>query len=562
MSGPQKAGGLTVLAACLFLGYIAKCIAAQSDSAVIVTYPSGPADVAPVASGMKYFTNRVFILRNPPEELNGLMMVRRPAGQKPYDITIDAPAGATVYLILGSDTTANGAEGLADLQASLMNDDWTRLPEEALYGPVQRNWLLAIYKKTFSDNTRVKVRTAGWPGVTVAAAKISAKTLVSTQPASDLSQAIIFGGSGPAVHVATTQASAQILEVAEEDGAPPVAALGRISLAASPGEHGTPSYFLFDEPTGAGAHSGLDISLRSLGDAYTGFDVGEVHFSFTGGATGHDDPGMALATAVLIHSMIQGFQIDPELAIVGNIAADGKVSAVTAFADRLGAAGANCRLVIAPEANFDQLVDAKIYFGLPAVLNAQVLGVATIDDAVSCARQDRDDSLTQAIRLCAEICDRVRQSPGYLQTDDAGAQLHKVVELAPNDLTARLLLQQAQGKLRRRLSIAASECYAFTAAGNFLPDFFNDTPGAATQPTTRTSDQDELRLLRKVRPMADLKVQPLIDAWSEFIQWQIAYNSGRASTSSYMFRRQALMQEMTDLKLDRDAANALVRQGN
>jgi hypothetical protein len=195
------------------------------------------------------------------------------------------------------------------------------------------------------------------------------------------------------------------------------------------------------------------------------------------------------------------------------------------------------------------------------MLTPQVIGIADLNEAIAAARDDRPTKLAHAIELCGQVCQRIKQSPAYLQSDDAKSQLREAITLASNDLTARMLLSVALSRVRYRLSPEASEYFTFAAAGNFLDDLNPDDPSAATRPTARTSAEQELQLLRKVRPMADLRIQPLVDAWSEYIDMQIAFNTGRASSDLYAAKRQSLLDEMQTLKLDRDTAQKIVRAG-
>jgi hypothetical protein len=134
-----------------------------------------------------------------------------------------------------------------------------------------------------------------------------------------------------------------------------------------------------------------------------------------------------------------------------------------------------------------------------------------------------------------------------LHGDEVVSDLHETLDLAPNCLTAR--------------PIAASEYFILAAAEEFLPDLFNADPAAATQPTPHTTDAAELQLLHKVRPIADLKIQPLVDAWSEFIRMQVAFNTGKASYDSLTEKRQALWNWMQKLKIDQPTAEGIVNQG-
>ena len=73
--------------------------------AVTVQYESGETELAQLDNGAKIFTDKDFVFDNEPEEILGLTFTRRIYNHH-SDATIDAPSGATVYLILGNGSRA------------------------------------------------------------------------------------------------------------------------------------------------------------------------------------------------------------------------------------------------------------------------------------------------------------------------------------------------------------------------------------------------------------------------------------------------------------------------
>ena len=541
------------------------CAIAWGDGpapSVTVTFSTGQTDVQPIKTAMKWFLNRVYRLRDLPDELNGMQVTRR-NGKSTADLGLDIPAGMTVYLIIDSDKGGNASEdGLADLHASLVQTQWTRLPEEAQYGPVAKNFFLTIYKKTFPKATHVELHSVGFNGISVVA---PALTVIGGQPTTqpDETSAILFGGTGTLVHVATTQASIGFPAVAKHVPGSFGAAVLKYSLAATVADHDGPSFFRFSPPASSDQHAALDAALHVLGSRYSNFDAASFDFSLSGQSAGENDPAIAVPTIVLLRSIIEGFEIDPQVAIAGNVDAEGKLAVAGAVALRMQGADSSktCKLVLLPLENYEQLVDFKIYNGLHSILGPTVIGFSTEDDAVDWARTDRQDRFSKAIEICTHACKQISASDSALHGDEVVSDLHETLDLAPNCLTARLLLALSQNKARQRLSIAASEYFILAAAEEFLPDLFNADPAAATQPTPHTTDAAELQLLHKVRPIADLKIQPLVDAWSEFIRMQVAFNTGKASYDSLTEKRQALWNWMQKLKIDQPTAEGIVNQG-
>jgi hypothetical protein len=530
----------------------------QPAESVKASFSSGETTVEPIKTGMKWFINRTYRLRDLPDELNGMQVTRR-NGKSGGDLTLDVPGGMTVYLIIDSDKGGNAAEdGLADLHQFLVESQWARLPEEAEFGPPAKNFFLTIYKKTFSKPAHVELHSAGFNGISVVASTLTARGVATTQP--DETSAILFGGQGTLVHVASTQASVHFLAVSRPASGKMSAAVLDYSVTATVADHDGPSYFRFSPPASSDEHAALDGALRALGQRYSNFDAVSFDFSLHPQLRGDADPAIGLPSMVLLRSIVEGFAIDQGVAVAGNVEVDGKVGGPGAVGVRLKAAVSDkkCQLVLLPEENYEELLDFKIYNGLHSVLGPGVVGFSNDDEAVDWARTDRREQLSRAMEICGSVCRRISDSNGAIGSDEVIGELHEVLELAPSHLTARLLLALAQNKARQRLSIAASEYYILSGAGDFVGDFFAADATAATQPSGHNTDDDELRLLRKVRPITDLKIQLLVDAWSEFIQMQVAFNRGRASFDLYRAKRQALHAAMEKQKIDHAAAEKIL----
>ena len=89
----------------------------------------------------------------------------------------------------------------------------------------------------------------------------------------------------------------------------------------------------------------------------------------------------------LILSTIQGFTIDDNTAITGDISANGKIRAIGGlFAKIRGATASKCTVVAVPTDNFGQLVDTMVYEGPAAITDIQVIGIANLDEAVAVMR--------------------------------------------------------------------------------------------------------------------------------------------------------------------------------
>ena len=168
----------------------------------------------------------------------------------------------------------------------------------------------------------------------------------------------------------------------------------------------------------------LDVHYRLGG-------VEKIELSFEDKYTAKDGGSIGAAIGTLMLSMIQGFDIDPTVAITGDVTADAKVGRIGGVAAKLrGAADAGCTIVAVPSENYDQVKDAMVYEGTGIVMKVQVIGISTLDEAAAVCRSDRDAKLAHAINLFSQIQKSVKESPDYLYRTEALEKLRQVVALA------------------------------------------------------------------------------------------------------------------------------------
>ena len=111
-----------------------------------------------------------------------------------------------------------------------------------------------------------------------------------------------------------------------------------------------------------------------------------------------------------------------------------------AVVDKLrGALAAKCGITLVPERNQRDIEDFTLLEGTPALWETQVLSIATVDEALATARLDRAEKLKSAIERFSQLRARLPAvvTPNYLQSPVVQAELAKVLQAAPNHLSAR-----------------------------------------------------------------------------------------------------------------------------
>lgn len=536
----------------------------NSDNPVHVHFAKGNTELGTLAAGVQPFANNDYSLADFPEGVSGLTFTRR-NWREPADVDLDIPAGTTVYLMLGSGSPAN------DVRQAVESAGWSKFGEAHFEQDNHASYLV-VYKQSFDGATHLTVPGGGFAGDIVAASQIVLDKSSSdnpkppeASPAVEESPNVIWrnedSGTRPTA-VARFQTSIKTLYVIEQDNGGMLGGASDLILTAEPGPKHGDIPVSFATPVGPQMHMVLDDVVRRLHLVYPAIDgTDKIEFSFEDKYDPHDGGSIGAACGTLLMSMIQGFSIDPDVAMTGDVSADGKVRAIGGVAAKLrGARAAGCTMVAMPTENIDQLIDTMIYAGRPALTDVQVIGISSLDEAAAVARIDRSDHLRQAIEIFRGIQQSAKESSDYLETPDAQQKLQRVLQLAPEHLSAKLLLDAITNRQRKRLSAAASEYYTFEAVGDMLPTLYAKE-GNAPQSQDLVSDvsiDEGLKTLHKLRPMADLTVRPLIDAWTEFTE---ALEQSGAWNSTVEIKAQAVRDAMATLNANRDLAQKMLKQG-
>lgn len=190
--------------------------------------------------------------------------------------------------------------------------------------------------------------------------------------------------------------------------------------------------------------------------------------------------GTAFCVAML--ALTQEISLDPKVAMTGDISVDGDVLKVGGIGQKIrGAARESLQYVGIPSENKEDVAIMPLLGGLQDFADIQIFSLETVDDALDLAREDRPSQLTAAMAKFAEFQEAVKGS--YLRSElrkkENRAILEETLELAPHHLSARFLLDAAQGKLPRRLTHRSSLDESFLAFG---PMLILLTPGDRSSP--------------------------------------------------------------------------------
>ncbi|PAW76152.1 MAG: hypothetical protein B9S32_16165 [Verrucomicrobia bacterium Tous-C9LFEB] len=178
------------------------------------------------------------------------------------------------------------------------------------------------------------------------------------------------------------------------------------------------------------------------------------------------------AFAVGMMSILDNLTIDTKVAMTGDITVDGKVRKVGGVPTKIrGAKLGGCELVGIPVENESDVANLMVMNGYRAASEIQIFSINTLDEAIGLARQDRSEKLNEAIKVFAEVQQDLNGS-GSIGSAETATKLDKVLDLAPNHLSAKYLREKTRGALPTLLTPTAAIDELFNAAGPLML-FFN-----------------------------------------------------------------------------------------
>jgi len=400
---------------------------------------------------------------------------------------------------------------------------------------------VAIPTHVWADCKKELNKRVDWQGDTVWAANdqrlVWIKYVCPTQGrevvATDTPPAATDAGTSIPAAAATTrptrrQSSIKALYILRQENGAMLGAGSDLILTALPSPNSRLNV-KFGTPVGKDMKLVLDDVLRYVSVNYPQAPSLSLEFTFEDKYSQHDGGSIGAALGVLMRSVFDNFAVDGHVAITGDVSADGKVRAIGGVGAKLrGAKAAGASIVSVPAENEEQLADVIVYYGAPSIAELQVFGAATLDDAVNIARSDRSQAMQKALNEYADLEQLLSKSPQSLRSKDLQARLEKVLTAAPNHLSAKLLLQYSQNKLRKTLTTGASIYYAMAALNSVIPSL-DDNKVVGSRTTVSAPIKEAITALEKLRPIADPQIQPLIDATRGLISARGDYDAGRGS---------------------------------
>jgi hypothetical protein len=365
-----------------------------------------------------------------------------------------------------------------------------------------------------------------------------------------------------AMKIARRQTSIRGLTVSKTGSGAMLGGTVDLIMTAIPGPARDDAPVVFITPVGDQMKAVLDDVLRSIRLKYPRWEVSKVELTFDDRVSKMDGPSIGAALGTEVLSMLEGFEIDPALAMTGNVTADGKVRKIGGVAAKIRAGtNAECKIVALPADNYEQVADAMVYEGSALLQRIQVIGIATLDSAAAVARADRKEDLATAIKLFAEVQATLKKSPEQIRSKAVKEKLAGIVTLEPNHFSAKLLALVSQDKQARRLTSGATLYYLAVAIKGVTPALEDLAKATDRQKVPPAALTEGIKTMDRLRRIADPKLLPLLDAYREFVRAVADAQAGSISIKALEGRVKAVSDAEARFETNRDLMEKLLREG-
>ena len=228
-----------------------------------------------------------------------------------------------------------------------------------------------------------------------------------------------------------------------------------------------------------------------------------------------DGPSAAVVCALLTESIITGAEIDQGFAATGDMTATGAIRRIGGLSGKVrGAVKKGCTLLGAPKDNTQSINDMYINEGISSLIAVQVFSLATFEEARAVAMSERSEEIQTAIDEFASVQKVLSRDEKLVRNGKVLGKLKRIVQLAPNHQSARLLYLHGVGKGPSQLSLPGSLTAIEEAAGTF---------GTIIEDGSFEVDSGHDDVLRdlvldinRLRPKLDRRTRPYCDSYENF----------------------------------------------
>ncbi|HSP41382.1 MAG TPA: S16 family serine protease [Luteolibacter sp.] len=243
-----------------------------------------------------------------------------------------------------------------------------------------------------------------------------------------------------------------------------------------------------------------------------------IELSFADKYSPKDGPSAAVASALLVDSIVSDHDLSDDFAVTGDMIADGSIQPVGGIVSKIrGARLKGCAIVAVPEANETAVSDGYIIDGIRELRSIQIFSVATFDEAHALASENRGEKLAGALAGFSQVQQALARDEKFATNPKVLEKLREVIELAPNHLSAKYLYLHGTGRAPRTLSLVGS-LMAIDEADTAFAQMLDDGSFTETSGNSDVLFKFEGELTR-LKPMIDKRTADYCDSYLGLAQY-------------------------------------------
>lgn len=207
----------------------------------------------------------------------------------------------------------------------------------------------------------------------------------------------ILAQNAPGTKIERQQASIYVMAVGFDSSGAVIGGAQELTLTAIPGAPRGNTAVAFVPASGEARRATLDDAVWAVRLDHPRWEASKANLRLTPELHDATVAGAPLGAAagVLLRSMLEGFEIDPGVAITGDVNPDGSLRPVTGIGGRLRAAPlspSRCGTLILPSGSEPQLADALVFNGWGTLVKVQAIAA----DSLELAAVDRGNRAVRA----------------------------------------------------------------------------------------------------------------------------------------------------------------------
>lgn len=333
--------------------------------------------------------------------------------------------------------------------------------------------------------------------------------------------------------------SVNALLVRPLEGSGNAASAMKLSVTAVKGRTDENVAFGFNQEVGEDMRRASEEVVRAVQIRHGQYPAStDVQFGFGDKWGGKDGPSAAVACALLLESLIEGFEIPTEFAVTGDLNADSTVQAVGGVADKVrGAMDLKCTVIGVPAANEEDLTDLVVEESLRRFLTAKIFTLRQLDDAIAIVHAEKQTEAQKAALadLAALQNEMATGGAAVLYAPTTSPRLETILATFPNSYTAKILLSASKRQVPARYSLAGTLVRIDDAMAPFSKTIEEIREGADITNYQFGRDnplQKAKNSLGALKPKSDQRLLRVIDAEMALIdQFQRLLNANLKSST-------------------------------